>query len=89
MSPLIQTERGRLAEEAIERYVDWREESATVGEAYGHWSTASDAEGALAFAAYRAALDREEVAATLYRTVLDRLGRGCAGAAGQRVESRR
>jgi hypothetical protein len=96
MSPLIsnrrprdQTERGRLAEEAIERYVDWREESATVNEAYAQWSTAPEAEGALAFAAYRAAVDREECAATLYGTVIDRLGRGGAGASGQRVESRR
>jgi hypothetical protein len=67
--------RKRLVDEAIERYVEWRQESAAVGDAYGNWSTAPAAEGALSFAAYRAALDREERAATLYGTVIDRLER--------------
>jgi hypothetical protein len=65
--------RKRLVDEAFERYVEWRQESAAVGDAYGNWLTAAAAEGALSFAAYRAALDREDRAATLYGTVIDRL----------------
>jgi hypothetical protein len=70
---LPQRMRKRLVDEAIERYVEWRQESAAVGDAYGTWLTAAPAEGALPFTAYRAALDREERAATRYGTVIDRL----------------
>jgi hypothetical protein len=59
-------------DEAVERYVDWREASTDVTEAYGNWSNAPAADGAMSFAAYRAALDREQSAATLYSAVLDR-----------------
>jgi hypothetical protein len=55
-----------------EVYVDWREESAALEEAYGRWSIASDADRALAFTAYTAALEREEQAAIVYRNHLRR-----------------
>jgi hypothetical protein len=55
-----------------EVYVDWREESAASEEAYGRWSIASDADRALAFTAYKAALEREEQAAIVYRNHLRR-----------------
>jgi len=61
-----------LLDEALERYLDWRMECESVDEAYGNWSAA---EGELRFAAYRAALDREEWAATLYGAVIERLER--------------
>jgi hypothetical protein len=48
-----------LDDEFLERYVSWREEAATVQTAYDQWQAGE----ALAFAAYRAALDREEQAA--------------------------
>jgi hypothetical protein len=63
--------RKRLADEAIDRYVTWREASAEVGEAYGDWSRAPAAEAAASFAEYTAALDREEWAATVYRAVIE------------------
>ena len=47
-------------------YVDWREESATLEEAYRRWSSAPAPDRALAFAAYTAALDREESASIVY-----------------------
>ena len=53
-------------------YVDWREESAALEESYGRWSIASDADRALAFTAYKAALEREEQAAIVYRNHLRR-----------------
>ena len=67
--------RERLLDRALESYLDWRAESDAVGEAFGHWSAAPAAEGADRFAAYRAALDREECAATLYSAVIERLER--------------
>jgi hypothetical protein len=61
-----------LVDEALERYLDWRLECESVEQAYRGWV---GAEGASRFAAYRDALDREEWAATLYGTVIERLER--------------
>jgi hypothetical protein len=65
--------REHLTNEAFARYLDWRAESEAVAAAYGVWSRAPRTEGALAFAAYGAAIDREERAATVYRSVIDRI----------------
>jgi hypothetical protein len=47
--------------EWTDAYVDWVEECINVQEAYERWSTATRGEdAAFGFAAYRAALDREE-----------------------------
>jgi hypothetical protein len=62
-----------LVDEAMDRYVDWREESASVEEAYARHATACRGQGTVAFAAYRAALDREECAAGHYADALLRL----------------
>ena len=48
---------------AVDAYVAWREECVAVRTAYLAWRRARAAEAALAFDAYEAALDREEVAA--------------------------
>ena len=52
-----------LADDFIENYVSWREEATTVRAAYELWLEAAEPDQPLAFAAYRAALDREEKAA--------------------------
>jgi hypothetical protein len=49
-----------LVDEAVDAYVDWREECATVWEAYERWVRADAADAQSALAAYWAALDREE-----------------------------
>jgi hypothetical protein len=67
--------RERLIDEALARYFDWLAESESVNAAYGRWSSAARTEGALPFAAYAAALDREERAATVYRSVVDQVER--------------
>lgn len=67
--------RERLIDEALARYFDWLAESESVNAAYGRWSSAAPTEGALPFAAYAAALDREERAATVYRSVVDQVER--------------
>lgn len=59
----------------FDAYVAWREESATVDVAYGNWLRADRQERRLAFAAYSAALDREEHAAEEYRRQYERAER--------------
>jgi hypothetical protein len=68
-----QSLREQLIDEAFARYLDWLAESEAVNAAYGVWSKAARTDGALPFAAYGAALDREERAATVYRSVIDRI----------------
>jgi hypothetical protein len=62
-----------LIDEAMERYVEWREECAAVYAAYANWTNAPMEETDLPFAAYSAALDREQSAATVYGRALERL----------------
>jgi hypothetical protein len=64
--------RERLIDEAFARYLDWLEESEAVNAAYGMWSRSACDDGTLPFAAYCAALDREEHAASVYRSVIHR-----------------
>lgn len=70
---LDQWVRDQLIDDAFARYLDWLAESEAVNAAYGMWSRAPRTEAALPFAAYGAALDREERAATVYRSVIDRI----------------
>jgi hypothetical protein len=63
----------QLADEAIRVYIDWREESAAVWDAFDQWESTRDVDAATAFAAYRAALDREECAARAYAELLERV----------------
>jgi hypothetical protein len=67
MSELIDK---RLVDEAVDAYVDWREERASVWDAYARWASAPVADRRLAFSAYRAALDREERAAHVYAELM-------------------
>jgi hypothetical protein len=55
-------------------YGSWREEAATVAEAYTMWCWAPRHERVRRFAAYVAALDREATAAATYATTLTRCG---------------
>jgi hypothetical protein len=56
----------RVIDDLLEGYVSWREECHAVALAYERWIAADRGEGALAYAAYLAALDREEHAARTY-----------------------
>jgi len=66
----------QLVDEAIEAYVDWREECAEVWAAYERWASAPKIDAAGAFSAYRAALDREECASHAYADLLRRVAGG-------------
>jgi hypothetical protein len=63
----------QLVDEAFARYLDWLAECEAVDAAYGAWSMAPRSSRALPFAAYGAALDREQRAAGVYRSVIDRV----------------
>jgi hypothetical protein len=63
-----------MVDEAVDAYVDWREECAHVWEACRRWKSAEGADAALAFRAYVAALDREERASEVYADLMSRLG---------------
>jgi hypothetical protein len=66
----------RLVDEAMDAYVDWREECAEVWDAYERWARAPNIDAAGAFSAYRAALDREECASHAYADLLVRIAGG-------------
>jgi hypothetical protein len=56
----------RLVDDAIEAYVEWREECVCVRTSYERWTGSTNAEAGSAFSAYRAALEREERASQVY-----------------------
>ena len=63
----------QLVDEAVLAYVHWREESWTVWGAYRRWTSAAIEDATGAHAAYRAALDREEAAAQVYASLVERV----------------
>jgi hypothetical protein len=62
-----------MVDEALEGYVEWREECARVWDAYHRWLSAARMDAALAFRAYLAAVDREERASQVYAGLVRRL----------------
>jgi len=66
----------RLADDAFHAYIEWLEESRAVWHAYDRWAGAVHADAALAFGAYRAALEREEHASGVYATLVMQLPSG-------------
>jgi hypothetical protein len=73
---LASAQRRRMVDEAMDAYVDWREECHRVWEAYERWLDAARADTAFASLAYVAALDREERAAEVYAELINRLEGG-------------
>jgi hypothetical protein len=65
----------QAVDDTISAYVDWREESMGVWTAYSWWARVTPSEAADAYAAYRAALDREQAAAEVYRGLIGRVSR--------------
>jgi hypothetical protein len=63
----------QLVDDAVVAYVAWREESATVWAAYSRWASAAAEDATGAHAAYRAALDREDTAAQVYASLIERV----------------
>jgi hypothetical protein len=61
---------GSLADALIDLYVRWREECAAVHATYERWLGAQREDRPAAYAAYRAALDREERASDVYAELI-------------------
>jgi hypothetical protein len=59
----------------MEMYLEWREECVGLRTAYERWLSVPVEERDLAFAVYRAALDREEQASAVYADRFDRVAR--------------
>jgi hypothetical protein len=59
-------QRQLLVDDAMDAYLEWREESIAVWDAYGCWTSAGSDDISLAYGAYAAALDREERASEVY-----------------------
>jgi hypothetical protein len=70
----LETSKQLLVDDAIRAYVDWREECRAVWDAYRGWGAAKATDGALAFAVYTAALDREQQASDVYADMIRRVG---------------
>ena len=57
---------GRLVDEMVDCYLEWRETAAAVATAYQRWVHASRAEERRRYSVYTASLDQEESAAITY-----------------------
>jgi hypothetical protein len=56
----------QLVDAMLARYIDWRESAAMVAEVHRRWREDRNGDCGQLHAAYQAALDREETAATAY-----------------------
>jgi hypothetical protein len=63
----------QAVDDVLEAYLEWREESTAVWDAYRRWTSATAEHKVPAHAAYQAALDREEAAANVYAMIVDRV----------------
>lgn len=64
-----------LADDMLAYYMHWRNAAAAVADAYRVWRRSPAAQEAAHFAAYMAALDKEEAAATRYAMAVKNLDR--------------
>jgi hypothetical protein len=63
----------QMVDNALDSYLKWRQQCAAVWDAYGRWANATPEDKLSAYAAYQATLDREEAAANVYQTLVDRV----------------
>jgi hypothetical protein len=70
--------RPELVDEMIDFYCDWRTASAEVQAAYDRFCDAPHSDRVLAFAAYSAALDREQIACDSYAAQIRMIEARCA-----------
>jgi hypothetical protein len=68
------SQRQRLVHAAMDAYLDWRDECATVSDAYRRWADAREVDAEPAWHAYEAALDREEHASVVYAHLIRHVG---------------
>ena len=68
-----QSRRSAIADAFIDSWVSWRESCQDVHDAYRSWTESARPQRAMAFAGYRAALDREQHAASIYSDLAERI----------------
>ena len=68
----VPSEHWRRAADPLIAYAEWRMSCTSVWAAYWQWSNAPKPDASLAYAAYTAALDREDAAARVYSRVTKR-----------------
>jgi hypothetical protein len=74
VTPGVATKRrSALADAFVDSWVSWREASEDVRTAYRLWSECAWPERALAFTGYRAAVEREEHAASVHSRSAERI----------------
>lgn len=78
-----------LVDELVDAYVEWREECLVLAGAYERWSSEANRDRRLAFAAYRAALDREQQACSVYESRCNRVARELTSGRGPIARLRR
>jgi len=76
-----------VVDRLIQLYCEWRSECWDVRSAYEQFAAATPDDRPLAYAAYRAALDREESAAGLYAQEIERIE--CDDVDGRRAVAQR
>ena len=69
----LRQRRSALADEFFESYLRWREACEDVRCSYRRWEDSKPQQRGLGFALYRAALDREEHAASMHSNSAERL----------------
>ena len=67
--PLFRKATASYLDEVFDSWVAWRAACRRVDEAYRRWATAPQAQRALTFASYRAALDLEEASANRHAAI--------------------
>jgi hypothetical protein len=63
----------RLVNDAVDAYVEWRQRCGEVWVAYANWAAARASTVAPCYAAYAAAVDREERASQVYASLVYRV----------------
>ena len=71
--------RKRFIDRVFDAYFSWREACLHVSHAYTRWTSETGIGGTLAYAAYLAALDREQTAAETYGRLVRQAGRLVSG----------
>jgi hypothetical protein len=68
-----------VVDDSLPTYLAWRQECTRLESAYRRWHAARGADRRLAFIACLAALDGEDRAAAVYRTLIERTGPSASG----------
>ena len=69
-APAPSSDSSEWADALLGYWIEWREEATAAAAAYALWTRSAGERAVLAFAAYRAALEREEAASAAYERVV-------------------